>query len=51
MVTVLANLNAGSDDFGPDETLTLRKANTSYYWKTFEKKMYVEFQYLIKNDT
>ncbi len=48
MVTLLANLNAGSDDFGPDEPLTLKKANASHYWKKFEKTMYIEFQYVIR---
>ena len=51
MVTVLANLNARSDDSGPNEPLILKKANASHYWKKVEKTMYIEFQYLIKNNT
>ncbi len=51
MVTVLVNLNAGYDDSGPDEPVSLKEAMTSPYWKNFEKAMYSEFQSLIENDT
>ena len=51
MVTVLANLNAGCDDSGPDEPLSLKEARASPYWKDFEKAMHAEFQSLIENDT
>ncbi len=51
MVTVLANLNAGYDDSGPDEPFSLKETMASPYWKNFEKAMYAEFQSLIENDT
>ena len=51
MVTVLANLAAGSDDSGPDEPLTLKEAMVSPYWKDFEKAMHVEFGSLLENNT
>ena len=51
MVTVLANLNAGYDDCGPDELLSLRKTMVSPYWKDFEKAMHTEFQFFIENNT
>ena len=51
MVTVLANLAAGSDDSGPDEPLTLKEAMVSPYWKDFEKAMHVEFRSLLENNT
>lgn len=43
MVTVLANLNAESDDSNPDESLSLKVAMASPYWKSFKKAMHVEF--------
>ena len=51
MVTVLANLAAGSDTSGPDEPLLLKEAMASPYWKDFKKAMLVEFRSLIENDT
>ncbi len=51
MVTVFANLNAGSDDSGSDEPLSLKETMSSMYWKNFEKAMHAEFQSLIENDT
>ena len=51
MVTVLANLNTGSDDSGPDKLISLKEAKRFLYWKDFEKAMYTEFQSLIENDT
>ena len=51
MVTVLANLNVGCDDSGPDEPLSLKATIRSPYWKDFEKTMHWEFQSLIENDT
>ncbi len=51
MVTVLANLNAGYVDSGPDEPLSLKEAMASPYWKNSEKAIYAEFQSLIENDT
>ena len=51
MVTVLANLNAGYDNSGPDKPLTIKEAMATPYWKDFEKAMHIEFQSLIENDT
>lgn len=50
MVIVLANLNVGYDNFGPDERLIIKKAMATTYWKDFEKAMHTEFQSLINND-
>ena len=51
MVTVSANLNAGCNDSGPDEPLSLKEATRSPYWKDFEKAMHADFQSLIENNT
>ncbi len=51
IVTVLANLNIGCDNSGPDQPLPLKKAMISLYWKDFKKLIYIEFLSLIENDT
>lgn len=43
IVTVLANLIAGCDDFDSDEALSLEEAIVSPYWKDFEKTILAEF--------
>ncbi len=50
MITVLANLNPGCDDSGPNEPLFFKAAMASSYCKDFEKAMHIEFQSLIEND-
>lgn len=51
MVTILANISAGYNNFGPDEPFSLIEIIASPYWKGFEKVMRAEFQSLIENDT
>lgn len=51
MVTVLANFNAGCNDFGLEEPFFLKEAMLSLYWKDFKKVMHAELQSLIENNT
>lgn len=50
IVTVLANLNIGYNNFYLDEPLTIKKAMAILYWNDFEKVMHTKFQSLFENN-
>ena len=51
MVTILANLNTGYNNFDSNKPITIKEIIAISYQKNFEKAIYIKFQFLIKNNT
>lgn len=43
IIIILANLNAGYDNFGLNKLFIIKKVITLPYWKDFKRVMYIKF--------